>query len=165
MRRIFDHSLSYSGRSTTKATPAKLNASDDRSDSSSSHGGSCTPRTRGGSAEFFPYDTRLPEPWQPVPCVDIDVEHQRFVGLACRADLYEGNTCRPETPERKPDHDLHHCNGIAALHLACQRGSPCLREGAAGVDRQDHACDVTRFVGGQEQYCVRDFDRVNPGDR
>jgi hypothetical protein len=94
---------------------------------------------------------------------------------------------RPETPERKPDHDLHHCIGIAAfvqaevqrgphvctlcsqscqpIHLACQRGSPCLREGAAGVDRQDHACDVTRFVGGQEQYCVRDFDRVNPGDR
>src|SRR5271156_1877065 len=30
------------------------------------------------------YDTRLPEPRQPVPCVDIDVEHQRLVALAVR---------------------------------------------------------------------------------
>jgi hypothetical protein len=94
---------------------------------------------------------------------------------------------RPPIPERKPDQNLHHCIGVAvfvqaevergpnvctlgsqscqAIRLARQRGSPCLREGAAGVDRQDHACDVTRFVGGQEQYCVGDFDRVNPGDR
>jgi hypothetical protein len=57
MRRIFDHSPSYSGRSTTKATPAKLNASDDRSDSSSSHGSSRTPRRRGGSAEFLSLHT------------------------------------------------------------------------------------------------------------
>jgi hypothetical protein len=27
---------------------------------------------------------RLPESWQPVPCVDVDVEHERLVALAVR---------------------------------------------------------------------------------